>query len=439
MQAALDRIRAAVNASDVAPDEKALDGWLIYDFQGLNPHARTVLGLPDAFLTRRYFVWIPVQGTPTLIHHRIEGGTWRTLAAGADLNFLPYSAHSELDAHLKALLHGKRGALEYSPNGAVPYVSRVDAGTLERLRAAGLEPCTSADLLQGFTVWQGGDLEAHQRAVAVLMDAKDAAYELIHERLKAGQPVSELEVQALIMERIEAAGMSAGHPVNVSFAGNAADPHYEPSSTHNAVLKPGQCVLIDLWAQEPGRPFGDVTWVGFAGEPSEAYLHAWEAVAGARDAGLRLMQERLGQAAQNGGKELQGWEVDRAARTVIEQAGLGESFTHRLGHNLGVQIHGSGANLDDLETHDTRKLLPGQAVTIEPGVYAQAQGFGIRSEVNLLITPTGPLLTTPVQARPFVLGVGEWDTVRATGLGKTGLGKTGLGETGLSQTGLGEG
>ena len=428
MQAALDRIRAAVNASDVAPDEKALDGWLIYDFQGLNPHARTVLGLPDAFLTRRYFVWVPAQGTPTLIHHRIEGGTWRTLAAGADLNFLPYSAHSELDAHLKALLHGKRGALEYSPNGAVPYVSRVDAGTLERLRAAGLEPCTSADLLQGFTVWQGGDLEAHQRAVAVLMDAKDAAYELIHERLKAGLPVSELEVQALIMERIEAAGMSAGHPVNVSFAGNAADPHYEPSSTHNAVLKPGQCVLIDLWAQEPGRPFGDVTWVGFAGEPSEAYLHAWEAVAGARDAGLRLMQERLGQAAQNGGKELQGWEVDRAARTVIEQAGLGESFTHRLGHNLGVQIHGSGANLDDLETHDTCKLLPGQAVTIEPGVYAQAQGFGIRSEVNLLITPTGPLLTTPVQARPFVLGVGEWDTVRATGLGETGLSQTGLEE-----------
>ncbi len=418
MQVALDRIRAAVNASDVA-----LDGWLIYDFQGLNPHARTVLELPDAFLTRRYFVWVPAQGTPTLIHHRIEGGTWRTLAAGADMNFLPYSAHSELDAHLKALLSGKRGALEYSPNGAVPYVSRVDAGTLERLRAAGLESYSSADLLQGFTVWQGGDLEAHQRAVAVLMDAKDAAYELIHERLKAGLPVSELEVQALIMERIEAAGMSAGHPVNVSFAGNAADPHYEPSEHQNAVLKPGQCVLIDLWAQEPGRPFGDVTWVGFAGEPSGVYLHAWEAVAGARDAGLRLMQERLG-----AGQELQGWEVDRAARTVIEQAGLGESFTHRLGHNLGVQIHGSGANLDDLETHDTRKLLPGQAVTIEPGVYAQAQGFGIRSEVNLLITPTGPLLTTPVQARPFVLGVGEWDTVRATGLGETGLSQTGLGE-----------
>ncbi len=418
MQAALDRIRAAVNASDVAPDETALDGWLIYDFQGLNPHARTVLGLPDAFLTRRYFVWVPRVGTPTLIHHRIEGGTWRTLAAGADLNFLPYSAHTELDARLRALLYGRRGALEYSPQGAVPYVSRVDAGTLERLRAAGLDPYSSADLLQGFTVWGEGDLEAHGRAVNVLMDAKDAAYRLIHERLRAGQPVSELEVQTVIMNRIEAAGMSAGHPVNVSFALNAADPHYEPSPEQNAVLEAGQCVLIDLWAQEPGRPFGDVTWVGHAGEPSAEYLHAWEAVAGARDAGLRLMRERLGGQPQGAGQELQGWEVDRAARTVIEQAGLGEFFTHRLGHNLGVQIHGSGANLDDLETHDTRKLLPGQAVTIEPGVYVAPKGFGIRSEVNLLITPTGPLLTTPVQARPFVLGVGEWAGVRAAGLGE---------------------
>lgn len=408
MQAALDRIRAAVLASDVP-----LDGWLIYDFQGLNPHARTLLGLREAFLTRRYFVWVPTTGTPTLIHHRIEGGTWRTLTAGAQLDFLPYSAHTELDAHLQGLLAGRRGALEYSPLGAVPYVSRVDAGTLERLGTAGLEPFSSADLLQGFTVWDDEDLGAHRRAVAVLMDAKDAAFERIHDSLKAGQPVTELEVQTLIMDRIGAAGMSAGHPVNVSFAGHAADPHFEPSEHNFAALQPGQCVLIDLWAQEPGRPFGDVTWVGYAGEPSADYLHAWDAVAGARDAGWALMQARL----QDGG-ELQGWEVDRAARTVIEQAGLGEYFTHRLGHNLGVQIHGPGANLDDLETHDTRKLLPGQAVTIEPGAYVAPQGFGIRSEVNVLITPEGPLLTTPVQRRPFVLGVGEWAAVRAAGLGE---------------------
>ncbi|MFC4454423.1 Xaa-Pro peptidase family protein [Deinococcus sonorensis] len=404
MQTHLERIRAALAATD-------LDGWLIYDFQGLNPHARTLLGLPaGVHLTRRFFVWVPREGTPSLIHHRIEGGTWRTLAAGAELTFLPYSAHTELDAHLKALLDGRRAALEYSPGGAVPYVSRVDAGTLERLRAAGLTPESSADLLQGFQVWDDADLEAHRRAVAVLMQAKDDAFQLMHERLRAGAPVSELEVQTLIERQIEAAGMQSGHPANVSFGRNAADPHYEPGEGKNAVLELGQCVLIDLWCQEPGRPYADVTWVGHAGAPGEEYRTAWTAVAGARDVGLALLRERP--------EGLQGWEVDRAARAVIDAAGLGEHFTHRLGHNLGVQIHGSGANLDDLETHDTRTVLPGQAVTIEPGVYPMERGYGIRSEINVLMTPQGPLLTTPVQAAPFVLGEGEWTAVRAAGLGE---------------------
>ncbi len=411
MQAALKRIQQAIMDSG----DPALDGWLIYDFRGLNPHARTLLGLRDAMLSRRYFLWVPREGTPTLIHHRIEGGTWHDLGAGAELNYLPYSAHTELDEHLHTLLHGQRGALEYSPLGAVPYVSMVDAGTMERLRAAGLEAVTSADLLQGFTVWDDEDLAAHRRAVALLMDAKDAAFRLIHESLRAGQPVSEFEVQSLIMERIGAAGMDAGHPVNVSFGANAADSHYEPSAERHATLATGQCVLIDLWAQEPGRPYGDVTWVGYAGPPSEEYLHAWQAVAAARDEGLRTLHQRPGL--------LEGWEVDRAARSVIEAAGLGEFFVHRLGHNLGVQIHGSGANLDDLETHDTRRVLPGQAVTIEPGVYPSQRGYGIRSEINVLMTQEGPLLTTPVQAAPFVLGGDEWADVRAAGMGQHGLGQ----------------
>ncbi|ULH16874.1 aminopeptidase P family protein [Deinococcus sp. KNUC1210] len=408
MQQALDRIQQAI----VDSGDASLDGWLIYDFRGLNPHARVLLNLRDALLSRRYFMWVPRQGTPTLIHHRIEGGTWHSMGAGAALNFLPYSAHTELDAHLKTLLHGKRGALEYSPNGAVPYVSMVDAGTMERLRAAGFDPVTSADLLQGFQVWDEEDLAAHRRAVQVLMDAKDAAFRLIHERLKAGQPVTELDAQAVIMEQIAAAGMEAGHPVNVSFGANAADSHYEPSAEQHATLQPGQCVLIDLWAQEPGRPFGDVTWVGYAGQPTQEYLHAWDAVAAARDEGIRMLHQSPG--------TLEGWEVDRAARTLIDNAGLGEFFVHRLGHNLGVQIHGSGANLDDLETHDTRRVLPGQAVTVEPGVYPMQRGYGIRSEVNLLMTPEGPLLTTPVQAAPFILGEGEWEAVRAAGLGEGG-------------------
>lgn len=400
MQTALLHLQDAVRQHD-------LDGWLLYDFQGLNPYARTLLGIPkSAHLTRRYFVWIPREGQPSVIHHRIEGGTWRALGRQADLAFLPYSAHTELDAQLTTLL-GSAGtiAMEYSDRGAVPYVSRVDAGTLERVRETGVTVHSSADLLQRFLVWSADDLAAHQRAVDVLVKAKDEAFHLIHERLKGGQPVTELDAQRVLMDTIQAAGMHSGHAANVSFAANAADPHYEPSPERHATLERGQCVLMDLWCQEEGRPFADITWMGFAGPPDAEFLNAWHVVAGARDQAVQQLRHRR--------EGLQGWEVDRAARTLIENAGLGEFFMHRLGHNLGVELHGPGANLDDLETHDTRTLLPGLAVTVEPGVYPAARGYGIRSEINLYLTPDGAQVTTPLQVEPFILGEGEWAHVHA--------------------------
>lgn len=402
------RMQATLQATD-------LDGWLVYDFQGLNPHARRVLDIRDgAFLTRRFFVYVPRDGQPVVLHHHIEGGNWRAITHDWNAALRPFGSHAELDAALHTLLGGKRIAMEYSPQGAVPYVSRVDAGTLERVQAAGAaEIVSSADLLQAFLAWTPDDLAAHRRAVQVLMDAKDAAFELIHDRLRAGQAVTELEVQALIMTRIHAAGMQAGHDVNVSFGVNAADSHYEPTPDAHATLHAGQCVLIDLWAQEPGRPFADVTWVGHAGTPDAAYLDAWAAVAAARDAALNLIR---GAFEQDGWGRVQGWMADRAARTA-----MGESwepfFLHRTGHDLGVQIHGSGANLDDYETHDTRALTPGLAVTIEPGTYPAAQGFGIRSEINVFLAPDGPQVTTPIQHAPFILGSGEWADVRARGSG----------------------
>ncbi|THF85139.1 aminopeptidase P family protein [Deinococcus sp. KSM4-11] len=305
--------------------------------------------------------------------------------------------------------------MEYSPGGEVPYVGRVDAGTLERVRAAGAaEVLTSADLLQAFLTWSPDDLAAHRRAVDVLMDAKDAAFELIHDRLKAGEPVTELDAQAVIMERIAAAGMDAGHPVNVSFGVNAADSHYEPSAELHATLKPGECVLIDLWAQEPGRPFADVTWVAHAGQPDAEYADAWAAVAGARDAALKVIRDAY---AQDGWGRLQGWMGDRAARDAMGGT-WNPYFLHRTGHDLGVTIHGAGANLDDYETHDTRTLTPGLCVTVEPGTYPATKGFGIRSEVDVYLAPDGPEVTTPIQARPFVLGVGEWADVRAAALNR---------------------
>ncbi len=402
MHEAIARIQAALAATH-------LDGWLIYDFQGLNPFARTLLGIPDgAHLTRRYFVFVPREGRASVMHHRIEGGTWGQLSGGA-LDVIPYSGHGELDVGLARMLAGAaQVAMEYSPRGAVPYVSRVDAGTLERVREAGVDVASSADLLQGFLAWSEEDLAAHLRAVDVLMRAKDAAFQLMHERLRAGEPVTELEVQAVIEGEIERAGMTSGHPANVSFGAHAADPHYEPTEERAATLQVGQCVLIDLWCQEPGRPFADVTWMGFAGPCSPAFSRAWEVVSSARDSAIALLKNQW--------RDAEGWMLDRAARGVIEASGLGEHFTHRLGHSLGVQIHGAGANLDDLETHDTRKLLPGLAVTIEPGVYPLADGYGVRSEVNVYLDPRGPRVTTPVQRAPFVMGEGEWEAVRAAAL-----------------------
>ncbi|MFC6591840.1 M24 family metallopeptidase [Deinococcus lacus] len=413
MTAPLRRIREAL----AGPAGQEFDGWLLYDFQGLNPHAHRVLGLPaGAHLTRRFFVWVPREGPATLLHNHIEGGTWAALSKhweepGEVVQRRAFGSHAELDALLAEVLGGQRAALEYSPGGAVPYVSRVDAGTLERLRAAGATLGSSADLLQSFLVWTPEDLAAHRRAAAVLMQAKDAAFERLHTGLQRGQVVTELDAQAVIEERIAAAGLSSGYPVNVSFGANAADPHYQPGEGRSATLQAGQCVLIDLWAHEEGRPYADVTWVGYAGTPPSEYASAWAAVARARDAALSRLQARWP-------ASVQGWELDRAAREAMGPEWTPD-FLHRLGHDLGTELHGAGANLDDYETHDTRRLTPGLCVTIEPGVYPAAKGFGIRSEIDVYLAPGGPEPTTDLQRAPFILGGPQtWAEVRAAGYGE---------------------
>ncbi|GHG01892.1 hypothetical protein GCM10017783_12620 [Deinococcus piscis] len=405
------RIREALHSAA----GQGLDGWLLYDFQGLNPQAQRVLGLPaEAHLTRRFFVWVPREGRATVLHNHIEGGTWRRITAGWDADYRAFGSHTELDTLLADVVGGRVVAMEYSPLGAVPYVSRVDAGTLERVQAAGAEVRSSADLLQTFLRWSEEDLAAHRRAAAVLMEAKDAAFKLLHERLQAGEPVTELDAQAVIHARIEAAGMHWGHAVNVSFGAGAADPHYQPGGDVNAALQPGQCVLIDLWCAEAGRPYSDVTWVGYAGEPTAEYLDAWQAVRGARDAAVELLSDQWPQ--------VQGWQADRRSREAMGERWV-PHFLHRLGHDLGSDtpgsgLHGAGANLDDYETQDTRQLTPGLAVTIEPGVYPRERGFGIRSEINLYLAETGPEITTDVQREPFRLGGPEhWNEVRARAYG----------------------
>ncbi len=381
-----------------AAKSASLDGWLLYDFRGINPLALQLIGLNGkSFLTRRWFLFVPSNGTPTLICHRIEVGTWSKLTAGTNIQQIVYSSHQELDAALGKVLKGsKHIAMEYSPRGAVPSVSRVDAGTLERVREHGVEVVSSADLLQQWLTWDATDEALHEKAVRGVIRAKDAAFALIDQRLKAKEAITELEVQNLIMQCFLEDGLHADHPANVSFAGHAGDPHYEITPESNCTLEMGMCVLIDLWAGIPDRPMADVTFVGYAGQPTDEYLTIWKAVAAARDAGIAMLSAQQGQ--------LQGWMADKAARDIIEAAGYGSAFTHRLGHSLGRNhAHGDGANLDNLETHDTRLLVPRTAVTIEPGVYLAH--LGVRTEVNVLLLENGARVTTPIQDMPYVLGL----------------------------------
>jgi metallo-beta-lactamase family protein len=373
-----------------------LDGWLFYDFRGCNPIARQILGISET-LSRRWFLFVPAKGTPKLLVSRVEVGSWEHILAAESLERWVYNSHEELDGFLAEALKGSKTiAMEYSPRGAVPYVAKVDAGTIERVLETGVKIVSSADLIQTFLTWDATDRLEHDKAVAGVMAAKDAAFALIHERLLAKTPVTELEVQALVSQKLTEAGLIFDHAAIVGFAGHAGDPHFAPNESHNRTLEMGMCVLIDLWAGIPGRPLCDVTWMGFAGEPDAEFLQVWDAVAGARDAALKLLRSKPG---------LQGWEVDKAARDVIEAAGYGAKFVHRLGHSLGrgASAHGDGANLDNLETHDERLLIPDTAVTVEPGVYLE--NLGVRSEVNVLLTAKGAVVTTPIQRGPYVLGL----------------------------------
>jgi Xaa-Pro aminopeptidase len=385
----LTRLQTALRGS-------GLDGWLLYDFRGLNPFAGQLLDLRGEMLTRRWFLYVPTSGAATLIHHRIEESAWQQLLPDPSVQRKLFSAHQELDAVLRQTLAGAaRIAMEISPRGAVPYVSYVDAGTVERVRECGVEVVSSGDLLQGFFVWDAADREAHLRAVAGVIRAKDAGFRLMDERLAARELVTELEAQEVVVRQLVEAGVAFDHPPIVAFGSHASDGHYTPNPASNRTLEDGMCVILDVWAGIPDRPMADITWVGFAGEPTAEYLHVWQAVRGARDLAIQMLTSKSAQ---------EGWQVDRAARDLLAERGYTAAFRHRLGHSLGRNHpHGPSVNLDDFETHDTRSLLPGLAVTVEPGVYLGH--MGVRSEVNVLITEEGATVTTPIQTEPYRLGV----------------------------------
>lgn len=366
-----------------------LAAWWIYDFRGNNPVAATYLGLAGAHVTRRVVLCVPAEGTPVLLAHAIERG----VAERGPWPVRTYADREGLRTALAALDPAGPVALEYSPEADLPYVSHVDAGTVELLRAVGVDVRSSAPVLQALASWTPAQVAAHERAAVAVMEVVHGAFDEIRRRRALGETVRETEVQAWIAARFAARGLVTGHDAIVGFAGHAGDPHYAPVAGADAALREGDVVLIDLWAKEdaPDAPYADVTWMGVAGEPSDEVARAWRAVADARDLAVREIAERTA-----AGEPPAGWEVDRAVRDFLTQAGYGEVFVHRTGHSLGtLTTHGDAAHLDDYETHDVRRLTPGFGVTVEPGVYLPH--FGVRSEIDVLLEAAGPRVTTGLQ------------------------------------------
>ena len=356
-----------------------LDGWLLLSFGKSNPLALEVLSLSPLHLTRRFAYLIPKEGEPTLLCHAIEESLFPSLPGERRT----YHTWQGYVGTLGELLQSRRRiALEYVPGGLIPYLSRVDGGSLDLLRGMGLELTSSWPLLLLFQTWGEEKLKSHRRAAEGLVAAKDRALAF----LRQNPGSTEQAVQAILIQALEERGLVFDHPPMVAFGQNAANPHHAPTEK---VLEEGEVVLLDLWAKEKGGVYADITWMAGL-RPPEAAHQAFQAVVRARDEAIRFVAE-----AYQKGRYPKGFEVDRVARGLLEGEGYGAYLRHRTGHNLGEEVHGSGPHLDDLETHDFRPLVPGLAFTVEPGLYLP--GFGVRTEVNVYLHPTGPEVTTPLQ------------------------------------------
>jgi len=368
-----DRIQEALRASK-------LDGWLFFDHHHRDPLAYRILQLSESLhVSRRWYYFIPAHGEPQKLVHRIESGTLNDLPGRCQL----YSGWVEQQQKLAAMLSGcRRIAMQYSPNCAIPYVSLVDGGTLELVRAAGVEIVSSADLVQQFEArLSEAQFESHIEAGKRVDQILREAFELIGERIRARNPLSEFDVYQFIRRRFEQSGLESDHGPIVAVNANASDPHYEPSAERAAHIQCGDVVLIDLFAKlsQPGSIFYDITWTGFCGETiPDRVQNIFEIVRDARKKATELVIRKIGS-----GERLAGFEVDDAARCYIESHGLGEYFFHRTGHSIATEIHGTGANMDNLESHDERQILAGSCFSVEPGIYLPE--FGIRSEVNMYV------------------------------------------------------
>jgi len=383
----------AIPAIQRALQEDGLDGWLLYDFHGSNPIASRLSGLASAgkMTTRRWYYLVPADGAPRGLVHAIE----RHNLDGLPGEKRPYAGREQLASGLRTLLSGmKRVAMEYSPGNAIPYISRVDAGTVESVRQLGVEVASSGDLVQRFeAVWTDEVLATHVSASEKLYRVKDRAFQLVKARMASGTPVTEFDVQQEMLKWFGEEGLVTDAPPNVSAQENAGNPHYLATREKHRAIRPNEIVLIDLWGKlaTPGAVFADITWVGFTGtQVPELYTRAFAAACGGRDAAINLVQTAVIEQ-----RDLRGFQVDRVCRDVIERAGFGAQFIHRTGHSLGENVHGDGVHMDDYETHDDRRLIPGTGFTIEPGIYTDS--YGVRTEINMFVGEREARVTGPRQ------------------------------------------
>jgi Xaa-Pro aminopeptidase len=357
-----------------------LDGWLMYDFRGLNVLARRVLHFPsDVFLSRRWFYYIPAQGEPRKLVHRIEPGALDAYPGPKQI----YLRWQELEKGVGELIAGSRRlAMEYVPRNANPYVSRVDAGTVELVHSFGVEIVPSGDLIQLFEAcWDDEQWAMHLEAAKNTRPAFDLAFAFIAEKVRQEGSVLETEVVQCILDHFTQTGMTTDHSPIVAVGPHSGNPHFAPGPGCDDPIREGDFVLIDLWAKldRPRAVYSDLTWTGFVGtEVPGRYEEVFQIVARARDSAIERVRSAFAK-----GETLRGWQVDQAARTVIDQSGYGEFFCHRTGHSIGQETHGNGANMDDLETHEERQVLPRTCFSIEPGIYLPE--FGVRSEVNVFV------------------------------------------------------
>lgn len=381
-----------INAIQKALRDAKLDGWLFYDFRHRDPIAHRILGLPmDSMATRRWFYLVPAKGEPRKLVHRIEAAMLDSLPGSK----LIYAGQDELRKNLpKLLARTKKVAMQYSPKNAIPYVSMVDAGTVELVRSLGRKVVSSADLVQVFEAsWTPAQYQSHVEAGRVIDRVREGAFLKAAQHVRSGTALSEYDLQQWVLEQFQRNGIVTDEPPIVAVGPHGGDPHYEPKADGSSPIREGDLLLLDMWGKRnaPGSVYYDITWMGYVGAAvPDKFAKVFRVVRDARDSAIAFVRENVA-----AGRSIEGWQVDRAAREVVRKAGYAKQFVHRTGHSIGEDVHGNGANMDGLETQDVRRIIPSTCFSIEPGIYLPE--FGVRSEVNVYVDSSEARVTGAIQ------------------------------------------